>query len=356
MADRPRVLLVSNASVHERMLRPPDLDRLRAFADFDWLECDVPFDRTDWTTVPDDPAATSLVASRVGEVDALVVCHGSPRIGPAILDAAPRLKIVGELEGDRFAARTDVEAAQARGVRVVDTTNGSSYGVAEWALGMVLNATRNAGELFRGMAAGAWPRPGRDATARFERFELTGKRVGLIGLGIIGRRFVQLLQPFRCDISAHDPYAAKEVADVLGVRLTSLDHVMADSDVIVCLAPLTPKTRRMVGERELGLVRPGSALVNVSRGPIFDPDATIARLSRGDVTGAFDVWDPEPIPADSPIRQLPNVVLTPHVASQTRDGRGRFFTLMVDELDRFFHDHETLYDLTPRTLANRFGR
>jgi D-3-phosphoglycerate dehydrogenase len=335
------------------MLQPPDLERLAGFADLDWLECDVPFDRTVWTTVPDDPAATTLVASRVGDVDGLIVCHGSPRVGAEILAAAPRLRILGELEGDRFAARIDVEAAQARGVRVVDTTNGSSYGVAEWALGMTLNATRNAGELFRAMAAGEWRPPGASA---FERFELSGKRVGLIGLGIIGRRFVQLLQPFGCQISAHDPYVPKEVADVLGVRLTDLDHIMADSDVIVCLAPLTPKTRRMVGERELALVRAGAALVNVSRGPIFDPDATIARLARGDVAGAFDVWDPEPIPADSPIRRLPNVVLTPHVASQTRDGRGRFFKLMVDELDRFFHGHETLYDLTPRTLANRRGQ
>ena len=178
----------------------------------------------------------------------------------------------------------------------------------------------------------------------------------MIGLGIIGRRLVQLLEPFRCQIQAHDPYVPKEVADVLGVRLTNLDAIMAESDVIVCVAPITPATRRMVGARELGLIQPGSALVNVSRGPIFDPDATIARLARGDITGAFDVWDPEPIPADSRIRQLPNVFLTPHVSSQTKDGRGRFFTLMVDELDRFFHGHETLYDLTSRTLANRFGR
>ena len=353
MTDRPHVLLVANGNVHERMLRAPDVERLSTFADLDWLECDVPFDRTDWTTVPDDPAATALVISRLSDVDAAIVCHGSPRFGPEILDAAPRLRIIGELEGDRFAARIDVAAAEARGVRVIDTTNGSSYGVAEWALGMTLNATRSAGEWFRAMSAGEWRPP---STSSFERFELSGKKVGLIGLGIIGRRFVQLLQPFGCTISAHDPYVPKEVADVLGVRLTSLDHIMADSDVIVCLAPITPSTRRMVGARELALIKPGSALVNVSRGPIFDPDATIERLSRGDISAAFDVWDPEPIPADSPIRNLPNVVLTPHISSQTKDGRGRFFTLMVDELDRFFHGHETRYDLSTRTLANRFGR
>jgi phosphoglycerate dehydrogenase-like enzyme len=258
------------------------------------------------------------------------------------------------LEGDRFAARIDVEAAHARGIRVTDTTNGSSYGVAEWALGMMLNAARNSGATFRELIAGGWrpagPEPG------FQRFELTGKTVGLIGLGIIGRRLVQLLGPFRCNIRAHDPYVPKEVADVLGVLLTNLDTIMAESDIIVCVAPITPTTRRMVGQRELHLVRPGAALVNVSRGAIFDPDATIERLARGDITGAFDVWDPEPIPADSQIRRLPNVFLSPHIASQTKDGQGRFFTIMVDELERFFHGHETLYDLSPRTLANRFGR
>jgi phosphoglycerate dehydrogenase-like enzyme len=350
---RRKILLVASRNVYDRMITPSELERLRQFANFDWLECDVPFDRTTWTSVPDDPAATERVAASVGDVDGLVVCHGSPRISDQILDAAPKLSIIGELEGDRFAARIDVEAAQARGIRVTDTTNGSSYGVAEWALGMTLNAARNAGETFREIIGGGWRQPPTDQG--FQRFELTGKKVGLIGLGIIGRRFVQLLQPFRCDVRAHDPYVPKEVADVLGVTLTNLDHIMADSDVIVCVAPITPKTRRMVGKRELDLVRPGSAIVNVSRGPIFDPDATIERLARGDISGAFDVWDPEPIPADSPIRKMTNVFLSPHIASQTRDGRGRFFKIMVDELDRFFHGHETLYDLGQRTLANRFG-
>src|SRR3954469_23220532 len=98
------------------MLRTDDVERLHQFADLDWLECDVPFDRTLWTEVPEDPAATALVDSRVGDVDGLIVCPGSPRISDQILDAAPALRIIGELEGDRFAARIDVEAAQGRGV------------------------------------------------------------------------------------------------------------------------------------------------------------------------------------------------------------------------------------------------
>lgn len=96
--------------------------------------------------------------------------------------------------------------------------------------------------------------------------------------------------------------------------------------------------------------------MNVSRGAIIDPDALTERLRRGDITAGLDVFDPEPIPVDHPIRQLPNVFLSPHIAGVTAASGPRGFKLMVDELDRFFHGHETLFDLTPRVLANRHGR
>ena len=96
--------------------------------------------------------------------------------------------------------------------------------------------------------------------------------------------------------------------------------------------------------------------MNVSRGAIIDPDALIARLRRGDVVAALDVFDPEPIPADSEILQLPNVFLTPHISGATATSVSCMFTLMVDELDRFFHGHQTYFDLTPLSQANRHGK
>jgi phosphoglycerate dehydrogenase-like enzyme len=348
----PHVVIACNERVREDYVTRPDLDRLERFATWEWLHLEV--DPGNWGPPPEDPAATARLVEAMGRADGLVVCHGSPRVTAEVLDAVPRVRIVGELEGDRFAGRIDVEAARERNVRVVDTTNGSSYPVAEWALAMTLIALRNAGEQFRHLIVGeVYRRPTTDLG--YQRGELTGKKVGLIGCGIIGRRFLDLLAPFHCDVRVHDPYVPKEVADIYGFLLTNLDYVMAESDVIVCLAPLTPRTRRMIGRRELDLVRPGAALVNVSRGAIIDPDALIERLRAGDVTGAFDVFDPEPIPADSPIRRLPNVFLTPHIAGVTAACGPRFFTLMVDELDRFFHGHETRYDLNERALANRRG-
>jgi phosphoglycerate dehydrogenase-like enzyme len=130
---------------------------------------------------------------------------------------------------------------------------------------------------------------------------------------------------------------------------------MAESEVVVCLAPLTPRTRGMLGAREFALLRPGSVFVNVSRGAIVDSAALIERLSKGDIVAGLDVFDPEPVPADSPIKALPNVFLTPHIAGVTEAAYRRFFTLMVDELERFFAGRQPRYQLTPRSRADRRG-
>jgi phosphoglycerate dehydrogenase-like enzyme len=219
---------------------------------------------------------------------------------------------------------------------------------------MTLIALRNAGHEFRRMLAGE---VGQDRNQPGYFFgELTGKRVGLIGCGHIGRRLLEFLRPFRCQVRVYDPYLAPEVADIYDFIHTSLENVFRQSDVVVCLAPLTPRTRGMIGAKELDWLQPNAAFVNVSRGPIVDSQALIERLKRGDgVRAALDVFDPEPIPAESEIRQLPNVFLTPHIAGSNGESRPRFFSLMVDELDRFFHGHYPRYELTDRTLANRRG-
>ena len=348
---RPRVLFVFDREVRTRYLQPADLDRLAAFADWDWLESagGPRFGAND------DPAALARLLERVGDVDGLVVCHGAPRVSAAVLERAPRLRIIGELEGDRFAERIDVEAAWQRGIRTVDTTNGSSYPVAEWALALMIIGLRNAGLHFRRMIEPIAYQCPPDDFSRVSGGELWGRKVGLIGCGHIGRRLISFLKPFRCDVRVYDPYLSGELADVLDFLLTSLDYVLAESDVVVCLAPLTPRTRRMLGKRELDLLRPGAVFVNVSRGAIVDPDALIERLRRGDIVAGLDVFDPEPVPADSPIKTLPNVFLSPHIAGVTGAAGPRFFALMVDELDRFFHGHVPRFELTPRSLADRRG-
>jgi len=355
---RPVVLITFAERLRPSYLAEGDLRRLGEFADPLWVPIPSEGNRGRGTgmAAPPPPPRPELLEA-LPKADALVICNGAPLVDAALLERAPRLRFVGELEGDRFANRIDVEACRARDVVAVDTTNGSSYPVSEWALAMTLIALRNAGYHFRRLIEGE---TGQDREQPGYFFgELTGKNVGLVGCGHIGRRYLEYLRPFRCRVRVYDPYLAPEVADIYDFIHTSLELVFRQSDVVVCLAPLTPRTRGMIGAEQLDWLGPNAAFVNVSRGPIVDSQALIERLKRGDgFRAALDVFDPEPIPAEGPlseIRRLPNVFLTPHIAGSNAESRPRFFSLMVDELERFFGGHRPRYVLTDRTLANRRG-
>lgn len=355
-ADRPQVGLACTSDVRDVYIDPDDLARLEQFADFHWQEFS---EETSWDAAPD---ASSDVAKKFAKftenLDALVVCHGSPRVDGSVLSVSPKLKFVGELEGDRFAQRIDVAAAIENGTRAIDTTHGSSYPVSEWALALILIGLRNAGAHFRRIISGdLWGSPEYNGKTPdvVQNEELTGKTVGLIGAGYIGRKLIELLKPFDVTVLAHDPYVSSELASSLNFTLTSLNKVLSVPDVVVCLVPLTPGTKGMLGEREISLIKPGAVFVNVSRGPVVDTDALIARLEKGDITACLDVFDPEPMPTDSPIRNLRNVFLTPHIAGTTQRSRTRFFEEMVSELGRHFAGHETQHNLTAHTLSNRRG-
>ena len=248
--NRPQVLIACSERVRHGYLSPEELTRLEQVADWAWFACEG----GNIYHASEDAEATAQLAKEMGAVDALVICHGAPRIGESILAAAPRLRLIGELEGDRFATRIDLDAAWARGIRTVDTTNGSSYPVAEWALALTLIAMRNAGALFRRILARNTDRSTIEPMAGM----LTGKRVGLIGGGHMGRRLMKLLRPFEVELWVHDPYLPQELAEALGFLLTSLDNVLSQCDAIVCVAPLTPQTEGMIGLTRVGAHSIGS--------------------------------------------------------------------------------------------------
>lgn len=281
--------------------------------------------------------------------EALVMGPGAPRVTERVLAAAPQLAFVGELEGDRFGHRIDLEAARARSVSVVDVTQGSSDPVAEWALGLVLIGLRNAGALFRRLIAGeVVEQDWKKSQVGYRTGELTGKRIGIVGAGFIGRRFIELLRPFRCEVLVHDPYAPRVLADALGFTFTSLDNLFSDCHAVVCTLPLTERTRGLIGAEQFGRMPPETVFVNVGRGAVVDTQALIERLGRGDVVACLDVLDQEPIPADSVLRGMENVFLSPHVAGVTAACGPRFVTLACEEMERFFAGHETKFDLVPR--------
>ena len=339
---RPKVLVAASQWVRENYAES-ELERLDRFCDLDLFECN-----------DGESAANSELVQRLANVNGLILCPGAPRIDAAAMDQASDLKIIGETEGDRFADRIDAEAAWERGIRTVDTTNGSSYPVAEWALALILISLRNAGQHFRRVMSGKIPAWDHMIDPGFQNGDLNGKRVGLIGCGHIGRRLIKLLRPFETEIWVHDPYLAAEMADAIGFLRTSLDNVLTKCDAIVSLVPITPATEGMIGQRELDLIPDGRVFVNVSRGKVVDSDALVTRLKRGGLIAGLDVFDPEPF-GDHEIIHLENAFLSPHIAGETISTYVNMFKLMVDEFERFFNGHETQFDLTSRSLANRRG-
>ena len=356
MNGKLKVGLACNGHYMQRGIKQHEVERLKEFSTFEWREFN---ESSDWYS---PPVSSSEVNSKfidfASTLDALIVCHGSPRITGEILDAAPSLRLVGELEGDRFAQRIDVAACAERGVKAVDTTHASSLPVSEWALAMMMMGLKKVGAHYRRMITDQEWGTGKQRMMEpdFQMMgDLTGRTVGLIGGGYIARRLIELLVPFRVEILLHDPYLPREVASAMKFTMTSLENVMSMPDVVVCLVPHTPATEGMLGAEQLSWIRPGAVFVNVSRGQVVQSDALIDRLRKNDIYACLDVFDPEPVPTDSPIRDLWNVFLTPHIASTT-DGTGiSFFGEMIDELRRFSLGHDTKHDLMVRTLANRRG-
>ena len=342
--------IACSAENRDLYLGKEDLARLAKIADVVIEEYDVP---SDWVNIPVDPQVEAKFARFAQDLEVLIVFHGGPRITKPIFDAAKKLKFVGELEGDRFAGRIDVQAAKEAGVVVVDTTHSSSWPVSEWALALALMGLREHAR-FRDIIANK-AMSHHDYRTKPPARELTGKSVGMIGFGHIGWRLREFLVPFRNEVLAYDPYAPRELADALDVNFASLEKVMT-CDVVICLAPDTAKTRDMIGEKELALLTPGAVFVNVSRGGCVNVPALIAKAEKNDAWFGLDAHNPEPIAVDSPLRQMRNVFLSPHIGGMTVEAQPRFFTLMVEELERWHAGAEPRAQITDRVVAGRSGK
>ncbi len=161
-----------------------------------------------------------------------------------------------------------------------------------------------------------------------------GRRVGVVGASRIGRRLIELLRPHDLRVSLADPYVDPPEAARLGVLLLPLDDLLRTSDIVTLHAPQTPETRRLIGARELALMPGGSVLINTARGALVDHDALIGELRTGRLSAVLDVTDPEPLSADSPLFDLPNAFVTPHLAGSQGNEVARLGRTVVEEAGR----------------------
>ena len=223
-------------------------------------------------------------------------------------------------------------------------------------LGLILIGLRSAGYHFRKIIDNQYWQPSNEKdNIIFQNEELTEKKIGFIGFGYIAKKLCEYLEPFNTKISVYDPYVPKNIINKLGYSKIELNQIFSENDVVVCLAPLTPSTKKMISLKHFNLLRDGAVFVNVSRGQIVNTKDMIFALQNKNITACLDVFDPEPIPINSKIRKLPNVFLSPHIAGTTKRSRTRFFEEMVDEIYRHFLGKKTLHNITLSTIKNRRG-
>lgn len=299
---------------------------------------------TSWNT-PDEIRADLAWAERL-------IYWSWPALDDALLDAAPRLRWSGQLDCGRAAAET----ALRRGLPLSLAKGCWSPAVAEMALTLALGLLRRTSDLHAAMRDGreAWVRdfPG-DIDPR-ER-ELSGRPVGIIGFGRIGRRLRELLAPFGCEVQVHDPFLPAAAAQAAGVRAVTLPELLRDSDVVVVCAASTGGTARLIGAAEIAALRRDAVFINVARAALVDHDALAARLCRGDLVAALDVFDQEPLPADSPLRGLSNLHLTPHRAGGLLASVERGLGWLADDLVRFDAGEPLRHALAPAMLPGLDG-
>ncbi|GAB4152302.1 MAG: hypothetical protein Kow00107_02840 [Planctomycetota bacterium] len=241
-----------------------------------------------------------------------MIVRSATKVTAKVIEAAANMKIV--LRGGVGVDNIDVEAAEAKGIKVKNTPASSSMAVAELTIAMMFSLARKLSKADASMQAGAWEKK------KFSGTELAGKTLGLIGSGRIGTQVARLASLLGMEVIAYDPFV-KEFE--YGKLVDSSEEILKNSDYISLHVPLTEKTRNMINEQSIALMKPTAFLINCARGGIVDEKAFAEAVRAGKVAGgAFDVFETEP-PKDNPLKGLDGVILTPHIGASTKEAQAR---------------------------------
>lgn len=245
----------------------------------------------------------SFMEQNISDADAIIA--GGLKIDADLLRKAAKLKVI-----TRYGVgidNIDVRQATAQGIYISTTSGANANSVAEHAVALILAVQRRIVYCHNAVRVASWE-------AR-EFPELSGKKVGLIGFGRIARLVAKLLSGFDVCLSAYDKIWDEEAAAAAGVRYAEKDAILRQSDIVSLHIPSTPQTRHFIGMHELTIMKPGAYLVNTARGTLIDEIALYTALKEGGLAGAaLDVTESEPCSPQNPLLDLPNVIITPHIA------------------------------------------
>ncbi|MHA1713915.1 MAG: hydroxyacid dehydrogenase [Candidatus Ranarchaeia archaeon] len=312
---KPNVAIVIGKRHYKRMMNKTAWEKLEAISNVIHHE-------------GEDPATKEDLIKILKEADAVINSWGVAKYDFDVLAAATRLKMFAHMGGSvkRFIS----EGFWERGIRITSASVALGEDVAMTTLGIMIVGMKKIFPLSQRVREGGW----RDSPVWPAR-ELKRKTVGIIAAGNVGRRVIKLLEPFSVRILVFDPYLTDEAADSLGVEKVGLDELLRQSDVVSLHAPSLPSTHHILNASNLPLLKDRALLINTARGSLIDEEALIKELETGRIEAWLDVTDPEPPAKDSPLRRLPNVVLSPHIAGCIEDC-SHMGELAVEEIRRFF--------------------
>ncbi len=295
----------------------------------------VALDMADWSAVRDRGIEIAVERFPFADEDDVVRSLADSEIVAAmrertafskrVVDRLPKLKLL--ITTGMRNASFDMAALNERGVTVCGTggPGGGNEDTAELAWGLILGAARRIAEDHQFMRQGGWQ------TRIGHR--VAGKTIGLLGLGRLGSAVARVGLAFNMKAIAWSQNLTAEKAAEQGVERVEKDELFRRSDILSVHLVLSPRSRGLVGKREIGLMKPSAILVNTSRGPICDTDAIIEALKAGRLAYAgFDVYDQEPLPIDHPLRQAPNVILTPHIGYVTDENYHSSYPQIVEDV------------------------
>ncbi len=254
--------------------------------------------------------------------------------------AAPRLRMI-QHQGVGY-ERIDLEACRARGIPVALTPEGTSIGVAEHTLLLILAVYKHLVKAANGARAGQWMQ----WELRGNSFELYGKRLGMVGMGRIGREVAQRALAFGANVIYYDPFVS-QLEDLPVRKIDALDEFLAAADIVSLHVPASGANRHFINAETLGKMKPGALLINTSRGALVDESALVEALRAGRLAGAgLDVLEKEPATQDNPLLHFENVIITPHIAAGTRDALATKMRAAFANLLRFTRG-EALQNVVP---------
>jgi len=318
-----RVLCIPTSKHVEYVFSKENLHRLETMFDVAFNDLDRDF-------------SSREVAGKIEGFDALITGWGSPPLTQDVFENADRLMIIAHSAGSvKYMLSKEVLQRYVipRKICVCNAPKAIAYNVAETTMGLLIMASRRlVDHIVNIRERPVWHSPEIPRSVR----SLNSSTIGIVGASTVGREVIRLLQPFNAKILVYDPYLTDWEAGRLNVEKTSLEDLFRRSDYVSVHAPMTEETYHMINERHLILLRDGAVLINTSRGKLINHEDLIKECKSGRILVALDVTDPEPLPPDSPLRKLKNVMITPHVAGLGSYGAQKIGEMTLQALEDFF--------------------